>query len=93
MNKLSILLWFCLVGVFAHLAQSKAHADSQQHTKANREKPTIIALAPHVVEMLFAIGAGDQIIATLDHADYPEQAKTIPSIGNYTRVQIEKVVE
>ena len=43
--------------------------------------------------MLYAIGAGDQIIATLEHADYPEQAKTIPRVGNYARLQIEKVVQ
>lgn len=55
------------------------------------KKPTIVALAPHVVEMLYAIGAGDQIIGTTDHADYPEAAKAIPRIGNYARIQIEAV--
>lgn len=52
----------------------------------------IIALSPHSVEMLFAIGAGDRIIATLEYSDYPEAALTIPRIGNFTGVQIEKVV-
>ena len=54
--------------------------------------PRIIALAPHVVENLFHIGAGDLIIATTDHADYPEQAKQIPRVGNYARLQIEKII-
>lgn len=60
---------------------------------ANAEKPTILALSPHVVEMLFAVGAGEQIIATTEFADYPEQAKSIPRIGNYSRLQIERVVQ
>lgn len=55
-------------------------------------KPSIIALAPHVVEMLYDIGAGEQIIGTTDFSDYPEQAKNIPVIGNYLRLQIEKVI-
>lgn len=62
-------------------------------TAVAKEKPTILALSPHVVEQLFAIGAGDQIIATTEFADYPEKAKSIPRIGNYARLQIERVVE
>jgi vitamin B12 transport system substrate-binding protein len=57
------------------------------------KKPTIIALSPHIVEMLYDVGAGDQIIGTTTFADYPEQAKEIPIIGNYVRLQIERIVE
>ena len=56
-------------------------------------KPTIIALAPHIVEMLYDVGAGGQIIGTTAFADYPEQAKKIPRIGNYVRLQLERVIE
>lgn len=59
---------------------------------ASTDKPTVIALSPHIVEMLYDIGAGDQIIGTTSFADYPEQAKSIPIIGNYLRLQIEKVI-
>lgn len=57
-----------------------------------KHKPSIIALSPHIVETLFDIGAGEQIIATTAFADYPEQAKDIPVIGNYLRLQIEKII-
>ncbi|WP_133407817.1 cobalamin-binding protein [Parashewanella tropica] len=53
----------------------------------------IIALSPHAVELLFAIGAGDSIVATVEHADFPEQAKQIPSIGGYHGIQLERVLE
>lgn len=53
----------------------------------------IIALSPHGVEMLYAIGAGDNIVATTDHADFPEVAKQIPRIGGYYGIQIERVIE
>ncbi len=58
----------------------------------SKAKPSIIALSPHIVEMLYDIGAGEQIIGTTAFADYPEQAKNIPIIGNYLRLQIEKVI-
>ena len=53
----------------------------------------VIALSPHAVEMLYAIGAGETIVATTDHADFPEQAKNIPSIGGYYGIQMERVIE
>lgn len=75
-----------IIAVILLIISVNVQADDKKQLK-------IIALAPHIVEMLYAIGAGDQIIATLDHADYPQAAKKIPSIGNYARVQIERVVE
>jgi vitamin B12 transport system substrate-binding protein len=60
--------------------------------RATADKPTVIALSPHIVEMLYDIGAGEQIIGTTSFADYPEQAKSIPIIGSYLRLQIEKVI-
>lgn len=56
------------------------------------ESPSIVALSPHIVEILFDIGAGQQIIGTTGFADYPEKAKEIPVIGNYLRLQIEKII-
>lgn len=53
----------------------------------------IIALAPHIVESLYEIGAGDRIVATVDFADYPEQALNIPRIGGYHGLQMEKILE
>jgi vitamin B12 transport system substrate-binding protein len=52
----------------------------------------IITLSPHLVEILYAIGAGDRIIATVEHSDYPKSALKIPIIGNYSGIQIEKIL-
>jgi vitamin B12 transport system substrate-binding protein len=52
----------------------------------------IIALSPHSVELLFLLGVGDQIVGTTSFADYPEAAKSIPVIGGYNGIQIEKVL-
>ena len=60
----------------------------QSEAKAQR----IVALSPHAVEMLYAIGAGDNIVATTDHADYPEAARQIPRIGGYHGIQLEKLL-
>ncbi|WP_143872343.1 ABC transporter substrate-binding protein [Catenovulum sediminis] len=61
--------------------------------KAEEKKLKLIALAPHIVEMLYSIDAGDMIIGTTEHSDYPESAKDIPRIGNYAGLQIERILQ
>ncbi|WP_024610030.1 cobalamin-binding protein [Pseudoalteromonas sp. TB64] len=56
------------------------------------KKLRIIALAPHIVENLFAIGAGDNIVGTVDYADYPSEAQSIERIGGYYGISLEKVL-
>ncbi|MBN2045252.1 MAG: ABC transporter substrate-binding protein [Anaerolineales bacterium] len=41
----------------------------------------IISLAPSITEILFAIGAGDQVVGREDFANYPEEVVALPSIG------------
>ena len=56
------------------------------------ESQRIVALAPHIVENLFAIGAGKKIVGTVEYADYPEQALEIPRIGGHHGIQLEKLL-
>jgi len=52
----------------------------------------IVSLAPSATEMLFAAGAGDRVIATVEYSDEPAAAKRVPRIGDVTAVDIERVV-
>ena len=56
------------------------------------KKLRVVALAPHIVENLFAIGAGDNIVGTVDYADYPAEAKNIERIGGYYGISLEKLL-
>lgn len=75
------------------LFASGLQAQESKPQKDELQDKRIVALAPHIVESLYDIGAGDQIIATTEHSDYPEAAKNIPRIGNYARLQIERIVQ
>src|SRR5688572_9216804 len=52
----------------------------------------VVSLAPSNTEILFAIGAGSQVVGRDEFADYPEEAKSLPSVGgsmgNYNLEQI-----
>jgi len=51
----------------------------------------IVSIAPHVTENLFAAGAAERIVGTVDYSDYPEAAKKLPRVGGYSRVDLEAV--
>ena len=42
----------------------------------------IVSLAPSNTEILFAVGAGDQVIGREEYSDYPEEALSVASIGS-----------
>jgi iron complex transport system substrate-binding protein len=52
----------------------------------------IISLAPSNTELLFGVGAGDQVIAREDFSNYPEAALDLPSIGNTQEYSLEMIV-
>jgi len=52
----------------------------------------IVALAPHLVETLYAAGGGDKLVGTVSYADYPEAARKVPRLGTYTTPSIEAIV-
>jgi vitamin B12 transport system substrate-binding protein len=87
--SLSIVIGLLSVSLILPGAELTSVQAQQQKPPAKR----IIALSPHGVEMLFAIGAGESILATTDYADYPAAAKDIPRIGGYYGIQIERVIE
>lgn len=51
----------------------------------------IISLAPHVTELLYAVGAGAQLAGADAGSDYPAAAKNLPRIGDYSRVNFERI--
>lgn len=49
----------------------------------------ILALTPHSCEILFALGAQQQIVGAVDYCDYPEAAKKITRVGGYRKFNLE----
>lgn len=52
----------------------------------------IVSLVPHATELLFDIGAGDLILATVAFADYPEAARALPRVGDYNAINTEAIL-
>lgn len=56
------------------------------------EARRIVALAPHIVENLYAAGAGDRIVGAVQYSDYPQQAKQIPRVGSFNAFSMEAII-
>ena len=58
----------------------------------NAAPQKIVSLTPAVTETLFAVGAGDRVVATDDSSDYPAEAKPLPDVVTFGTVDVEKIV-
>lgn len=57
-----------------------------------RSAERIVSLSPHATELLFAAGATTQVVGTMEYSDFPEQAKAIPRIGSFQKIDLERVI-
>jgi iron complex transport system substrate-binding protein len=90
-------LCLCLLGWFAiipSLAASEHKLVQADGTVFLFQGPAtrIVTLSPHLTEIVFAAGAGDRLIATVEYSNYPAAAKDIPRIGDAFRIDIERVL-
>ncbi|EHQ52184.1 periplasmic binding protein [Ectothiorhodospira sp. PHS-1] len=66
--------------------------DRQQTVSLAAPAERIISLAPHITELLFAVGAGNRIVGTVSFSDYPAAAADIPRIGSYKQLDMESIL-
>jgi iron complex transport system substrate-binding protein len=52
----------------------------------------IVSLTPGATEMLFAAGAGAQLIATVEYSSEPPAARAVPRIGDVAAIDMERLV-
>jgi iron complex transport system substrate-binding protein len=52
----------------------------------------IVSLTPGATEMLFAAGAGAQLIATVQYSSEPPAARSVPRIGDVAAIDMERLV-
>jgi iron complex transport system substrate-binding protein len=52
----------------------------------------IISLTPSVTEILFALGAGPEVVGVSQYCDYPPAAGKLPRVGSFLTPNIEAIV-
>jgi iron complex transport system substrate-binding protein len=78
-----------LIGATAVLAQSPPPAARRPQPAAPRR---IISVVPAVTEMLFAIGAGNEVVGVSSFDHYPPAVETRPRVGALIDPDFEKIL-
>ena len=52
----------------------------------------VISLIPSITETVFALGAGEDVVAVSDYVRYPAEAKKKPSVGNILTPSLETIL-
>ena len=57
------------------------------------ENPTrVIALAPSITEIIYDLGQEKRLVGVTQYSTYPPEAESLPRVGSYVRLDIEKIV-
>ena len=78
-----LLIVLCIVPLFAQAVTE---------AKSENDDLRIISLAPNVTEIIYALGAGDQLVGRTDYCNYPEQALAVTSIGTLWEPNLETIL-
>ncbi|MBT8441675.1 MAG: cobalamin-binding protein [Gammaproteobacteria bacterium] len=53
----------------------------------------IVALSPHLTELVYAAGAGERLVGVVEYSDFPPPALALPRIGDSFRLDYEALAE
>jgi len=52
----------------------------------------VVALAPSITEIVFALGQGHRVCGVTRFSNYPPEVQTVPRLGSYIHPDLEKIV-
>ena len=93
MVRSSLVAALALLALARSAAGARTVVDDLGRPVTVREAPLrIVSLAPGATEMLFAAGAGREVVATVEYSDEPPAARQVPRIGDVAAIDMERLV-
>ena len=89
-----MLAWFSVASLFSASAMAALEVDDDAGRTVALTAPAerVVALAPHIVELLYAVGAGERVVGALEGSDFPRAARDIPRVGSYRGIALEAIM-
>ncbi len=82
-----------LVQIVGAAAETKLVTDQAGKEVRVPASPTrVVALAPSITEIVFALEREDLLVGVTRFSNYPEAAVRLPSVGSYVQLDVEKIV-
>ncbi len=76
----------------AGLTAREVRDEVGRHVRLPERIERVISLAPNLTEIVFALGAGDRLVADTDYCDYPAAARSKPQVGSVLNPSVERIV-
>jgi len=91
---LLVALLLCrLAGPGPGLADAGARVDQAGRQVLVPDTPArIVALAPSLVEIVYALGCGERLAGATLYSEHPAAAQGLPRVGSYARPDVERVL-
>lgn len=67
-------------------------AQSTNQKSGGKVPKRVVTLTPSLTEMVFALGAGDRVVAVSDYCDYPDAVRVLPRVGSFLSPSIERIL-
>jgi len=82
-----------LLGGQTHAAEELSVVDdSGRVVRLAAPARRVVALAPDLAEMMYAAGAGANLVGVVDHSDFPAAAKSLPRVGDAHGFDLERIL-
>lgn len=92
MKRLFKLLLVMLFATSVSAAELVIVDDSGSEVRLAQPAKRIISLAPNITEVLFHVGAGEQIVGADEYSNYPPAAKKIVRVNNHAAANYELIL-
>jgi iron complex transport system substrate-binding protein len=86
------LLLAALAVAFTAQAQIQVRDDYGQVVTLASPAKRVVALAPHLTELMYAAGAGSRLVGAVAYSDYPPAARALPRVGSDAAIDLEAVI-
>lgn len=86
-----LALMICL-SVFADVSAKSVIDQVGRNVTVPDNPQRIIALAPSITEIIYDLGEEHRLRGVTQYSDYPAQARTLPRVGSYVRLDLEKII-
>lgn len=81
-----------LTAILLVLAACDPQPDSEPETRETSAAPLrTVTLAPHLAELVFAVGAGDTLVGVSSFTDFPEEASELPVVSDAFVTDLEQL--
>ncbi|HEA51040.1 hypothetical protein LCGC14_1292050 [marine sediment metagenome] len=90
----SVKALLCTFLLLPAMVSADVCAEDDQGKQVCLSEPArrIATLSPGATELTFAAGAGDRVVAVVNHSDYPPAALKLPLVGTHTRIDMEALL-